>query len=92
MLHRADPLVRANVSELNRRFKGLEVLQYLLIDGDFKGAVCGHWRIGPHDVDNIVVELDPDERESRKTEIIEAVAWKYHPPQHRILGYAGEKI
>jgi len=92
MLHRSDPLVRACLSELKRRFAGLEVLQYLLIDGDFRGAVCGHWRINPFDVEDIVVNLDPAERASRKAEIIQAVAWGYHPPHHHILRYMGKPL
>ncbi|MCX6377124.1 MAG: hypothetical protein NTU88_14010, partial [Armatimonadetes bacterium] len=71
------------------RFAGLEVLQYLLIDGDFLGAVCGHWRIGPHDVADIILELPAEERIARRDEIVEAVAWRYHPPSHHILRYDG---
>ena len=89
ILHKADPLVRAGTSELKRRFAGLEVLQYLLIDGDFRGAVCGHWRIGPHDIENIVLDLGPAECAARKEEIMQAVSWEYHPPRHRVLRYAG---
>jgi hypothetical protein len=92
MLHKADPLVRAEMSELKRRFSGQEVLQYLLIDGSLQGAVCGHWRIGPHDVEDIIVGLPEDERIARRDEIMEAVAWKYHPPSHRILRYNGEPV
>jgi hypothetical protein len=92
MLHRSDPLVRAATSELKRRFAGLEVLQYLLIDGDLRGAVCGHWRINPFDVEDIVVDLSPAERARRKAEIIQAVAWGYHPPSHQILRYVGEPL
>ena len=66
------------------------LLQFLLIDGDLQGAVCGHWRFGPYDVDDIVVYLPEEERASRRDEIIEAVAWKYHPPEHNILRYNGE--
>ncbi len=90
MLHRADPLVRADITWLKESFPGLEVLQFLLIDGDLQGAVCGHWRFGPYDVDDIVVYLPEEERASRRDEIIEAVAWKYHPPEHNILRYNGE--
>ena len=92
MLHKADPLVRANVSELKRRYAGMEVLQYLLIDGDFRGAVCGHWRIGPHDVEDIVVDLPAQESRAREVEIVDAVASIYHPPSHRILRYNGRRI
>lgn len=92
MLHRSDPLVCAKSSELKNRFAELEVLQYLLIDGDFRGAVCGHWRIGPHDVDDIIVDLPAKNCIARKAEIIEAVAWEYHPPRHQILRYNGEHV
>jgi hypothetical protein len=92
MLHRADILVRSHASELKRRFRGLEVLQYLLIDGQFQGAVVGHWRIGPHDVDDIVVMLPTKERAKRREEIIEVVAQWYHPPHHQILRYSGAEI
>jgi hypothetical protein len=92
MLHRADFLVRSHASELKRRFGGQEVLQYLLIDGAFNGAVLGHWRIGPHDVDDIVVMLPAEERADRREAILEVVAQWYHPPHSHILRYAGEEI
>jgi hypothetical protein len=79
-LHRADPLVRAFYTELNKLFKGLEVLQYLLIDGEFKGAVCGHWRIGPFDVDDIVLLLPKKERLERKNKIVKVVTDIYGKP------------
>ena len=89
MLHKADVLVRSHSSELKRRFGGQEVLQYLLIDGAFQGAVLGHWRIGPHDVDDILVEFPVAERSSRREEILKAVAWQYHAPRSHILKYNG---
>lgn len=92
MLHKADPLVKAHSSELKRQFAGEEVLQYLLIDGEFKGAVLGHWRIGPHDVDDVVVELPAKERFARKAEILDAVSWQYQGEHHQILAYDGKKI
>lgn len=92
MLHRADPLVRSHASELRRRFAGREVLQYLLIDGAFAGAVVGHWRIGPHDVEDIVVELPAAARAARRDEIVRAVAWGYGPPDSRLLRYDGQPL
>lgn len=92
MLHKSDILTRSHASELKRRFGGREVLQYLLIDGAFQGAVLGHWRIGPHDVENIVVELPAEERMNRREEILKAVSWQYRPPHSRILKYAGEEV
>jgi len=92
MLHKSDFLVRSHVRELKRRFGEYEVLQYLLIDGSFQGAVLGHWRIGPHDVDNIIVELPTAERKDRRKEILSAVEWQYQPPHSNILSYDGEKV
>jgi len=92
MLHKTDPLVRAQASELKKRFAGLEVLQYLLIDGDFQGAVAGHWRIGPHDVDDIVLELPQGQRAARREEILQAVSWGYQPPFSHILRFDGQAV
>jgi len=89
MLHKADSLVRSHASTLKARFHGVEVLQYLLVDGAFQGAVLGHWRIGPHDVDDIIVDLSPAESTDRRDEIISAVARGYHPPFSQIKKYAG---
>ena len=90
MLHKADALVRAHASELKRSFGAHEILQYLLIDGAFHGAVLGHWRIGPHDVSDIVVTLPAEQRMDRRDEIVSVVARRYHPPHRRILQYDGK--
>jgi len=92
MLHKADPLVRMHASELKARYHGKDVLQYLLIDGTIQGAVLGHWRIGPHDVDDIRVDLPVPERAARREAIIRAVAWGYQPPFSTINRFAGEAI
>jgi hypothetical protein len=92
MQHKADPLVRSHASEQKTRYHGVEVLQYLLIDGAFQGAVLGHWRIGPHDVDDIVIDLSPEECARRREEIIRAVAWGYQPPFSQIRKYAGVDV
>ncbi|MFC1716635.1 DNA glycosylase AlkZ-like family protein [Candidatus Poribacteria bacterium] len=92
MIHRADILAKSHNSELKRKLGGQEVLQYLLIDGAFKGAVLGHWRIGPHDVDDIVVEVPAKERKDRREEILNAVAWGYSPPHSHILRYDGVEV
>ena len=92
LLHRGDPLVLPHTAELKERFEGLEVLACLLIDGELSGAVCGHWRIGPHDVEDIVLTLPEGECMRRKDEILKEVARFYHPPGHEILRYAGRAI
>jgi hypothetical protein len=92
MLHRADPLVQSHRSSLKEQFAGREVLQYLLIDGALVGAVCGHWRIGPHDVEDIVVGLPEEMREARRKEVIAEVARGYSPPFSRILRFDGRAL
>ena len=92
MLHLGDPLVLPHTAELKERFQGLEVLACLLIDGELTGAVCGHWRIGPHDVEDIVLTLPARECMRRKREILEEVGRFYHPPRHHILRYRGKAV
>ena len=92
VMHRADYLVKAHESELKERFAGLEILQYLLIDGIFQGAVTGHWRIGPHDVDDIVLTLPEAEKRRRKDGILSAVARYYSPPYSHIRLYDGRPV
>jgi hypothetical protein len=92
MLHKADPLVRAHATELKRLFGQRETLQYLLIDGELKGAVLGHWRIGPHDVDDVVLLLPPRECKDRREDVLSVISSVYKPPRSRILKYCGEKV
>jgi len=78
-VHRNDFLYKSNEHTLKEQFKPLyehleydhEPLQYLLIDGEFRGAVVGHFRNGPYDLNDVVCDL-PD-AEARKEEILEAI-------------------
>ena len=92
MLHKTDFLVTAHSTELESRYADQEVLQYLLIDGEFQGAVLGHWRIGPHDVDDVVVELPEKERVARKAEILIEVKKVYSGRNHEIICYDGKDL
>jgi len=92
MLDKSDFLVRTEIDKLKEKFKGKEVLQYLLIDGEWKGAVLGHWRIGPHDIEDIVLCLGEEETEKRKEEIISAVRAGYSEEITRILCFNGELL
>jgi hypothetical protein len=92
VIHKADYIYRAYESFLKDKYKGKEILQYLLIDGEFAGAVEGHWRIGPHNVENVIVEFSDDEAASRKDEILAAVSEIYHPPHNKILRYNGVPV
>lgn len=78
-LHRNAPLYKAFEPALKSLAKSLteglpydcDPLQYLLIDGVFHGAVVGHFRNGPYDLND--VRIDDASFLSRKEEIIAAV-------------------
>ncbi len=50
-----------------------DILYLLLIDGDINGSVRGRFRFGPHDIENIQLDLPESECLSRKNEILDAV-------------------
>lgn len=78
-VHRNDFLYKSNEHILKEKFKPLcenleydhEPLQYLLIDGEFRGASVGHFRNGPYDLNDVVCDL-PDVQE-RREEILDAI-------------------
>lgn len=90
-LHRNDFLVKAMEAELKERFDrpDSEVLQYLLIDGRFQGAVYGRFKIGPFVVEDVWVE---EPVRDRKDEILEAVAAANPAPESRPKRYCGQEL
>ena len=50
-----------------------EVTQYLLIDGEIRGAVMGHFRYGPYDLHGVRLSLSEDEAAARMEELLQAV-------------------
>ncbi|RCX21736.1 winged helix DNA-binding protein [Fontibacillus phaseoli] len=89
MLDKSDFLVRAELDELKKRYEGREVLQYLLVDGRFQGAVIGHWGFRDYDIEDIILELPEGEAEARREQAISAVRKVYDPEHHTILKYNG---
>jgi hypothetical protein len=89
VLHVRDPLVRPRLDELAQRSAGREVLQYLLIDNDIHGAACGHWRIKPHDVEDVVLD---GACVGWRDEVLEAVRRSYPPPMQHVLACNGETL
>lgn len=88
VLHVRDPLVRPQLDELTERFKGREVLQYLLIGNDIHGAACGHWRIKTHDIDDVVF---PESLDSYRAEVLAALQCRYRSPA-RVLACNSEPL
>jgi len=79
-MHRNDFLVKSNEHNLHGRewFKERythsypDMLYYMLIDGEFRGAVVGKFRYTP-DVEDIMLDLPEQEATARKHEILQAV-------------------
>ncbi|MBN2558377.1 MAG: hypothetical protein JXB33_06475, partial [Clostridia bacterium] len=92
ILHKADYLTRAFESRLKSRYSDKEVLQYVLLNGEISGAVEGHWRIGPHDVENISIDPDAVLYEGQADEIMEAVKAIYKKPYSNVLRFNGNLI
>jgi len=90
-VHRNDCLCRAMEPELKARFLPMtgelpydhELLQFLLIDGEFRGAVVGHFRNGPYDLNDVIGDLPME----RMGEIIEAIrAVNFGKTPERFMG------
>ena len=90
MLDKSDYLVRANLTILKEKYKGKEVLQYLLIDGEFKGAVCGHWGFGSYPITDVVLDISDVDAENRHIDILSAIRKYYTKEEHTILQYNGK--
>lgn len=88
VLHRNDFLVKSNEYFIKQKYKHQEydILQFILIDGDFRGAVLGHFKNGPYIIEDIIVDSG---LENIRNEIIEAVYRvnsREHSPINRYMG------
>lgn len=93
-MHHNDFLVKSNAYWLKERFRHAEyeTLQYLLIDGKFRGASLGKVHNGPFDLEDVILDLPADEAQARKTEIIEAVLASNYGENKCVKRYLGEEI
>jgi hypothetical protein len=77
VMHKNDFLVKSNEYWLKDRFKHpklrQDVLQYLLIDGRFRGAVFGAFRYGPYDLEGVLTDFTEAEITERGDEVLQAV-------------------
>jgi hypothetical protein len=94
VLHRNDYLVKSNEYWLKEIFyqKDVDVLQYILVDGKFSGAVMGKLRNGPYDIEDVVLTIPEKERVSRRDEIISAVYEVNNPEQSPLKRYDGKLL
>lgn len=95
-LHRNDMLYKVYEPQLKERMTVLtkdleydhEPLQYLLMDGRFRGASVGHFRNGPYDLNDIVCDLS--DADKRREDIIEEIQKANYG--RRPLRFMGEVI
>lgn len=93
VLHRNDFLVKSNEHSLKKQFQaaGHDILQYILIDGEFHGAVIGKFKNGPYILQDVLVNLPKEEKECRMNEIIEAV-YLVNGRKHPLERYDGKEL
>jgi hypothetical protein len=91
VMHRNDFLVKSNEYYIKEKYKHpqFDILQYILIDGEFHGAVLGHFKYGPYIIEDVIV--DPG-YEARKDEIIDAVYYVNNRENSPIKRYMGKEI
>lgn len=93
-MHRNDFLVKSNEYWLKKKYKHskYDTLQYLLIDGEFRGACVGHFRNGPYDLEDVIVDLPQADAVARKSEILESIYKANYGDSNRIKRYCGEVL
>ncbi len=90
LLQRNDFLVRAYAEELKVKFTSeWDTLYYILIDGEFHGAVMGRFKFGPHVIEDIALDLTEEELNNRRDEIIKAISSVFDPINSPIKRFNG---
>ncbi|MCL2406469.1 MAG: hypothetical protein FWC95_00925 [Defluviitaleaceae bacterium] len=91
VMHRNDMLVKANDHWLKERYSHPypDTLWYLLIDGEFHGAVAGKFRYTPAEVEDVMLDLPANEVADSKEDILQAVLAK-GIKDNKITRYQGE--
>lgn len=91
-LNRNDLYVKAMEAELKVRFpkNESEPMYYLLHQGIFKGAVYGHFKIGPNILDDVRFDTNVESMRAKKTEVIKAIGKVENLDRSPIRNYMGE--
>jgi len=69
-----------------------DVLQYILIDGEFSGTVVGFSKDGPFIIEDTVLDLEDTEADNRKQGILEAVKFVNSTAFSPIIRYCGKNL
>jgi len=89
-MHRNDFLVKSNEHWLKELYKHSysDTLYYLLVDGEFKGAVVGKFRYTV-EIEDVMLDIPREEAEQRKGEVVQAVR-RLCGKKSEIKRYCGE--
>lgn len=81
ILHRSDFLVKSHEPALKKQFTDPDhgLLFYILIDGEFRGALFGRFTFGPIEVRKIKIQLPEESFITRKQEILLAIQTEIDP-------------
>ncbi|MBT3274612.1 MAG: hypothetical protein HN368_15755 [Spirochaetales bacterium] len=93
-LHGNDFLVKSNEHWLKEKFNDREtqVLYYLLIGGEIRGAVKGFYKHGPYVIEDVVIDMPQETVEERKDEIVSAIYAVTDPDKSPIKRFIGKKL
>lgn len=93
-LDRNDFLSRSYESQYGKKWMspGKEVVRYLLIDGEIKGAVLGHFSFSPVELYDVKTDLPEEEMMGRKEEILSALAEIYDPEESPLMYFDGKPL
>jgi hypothetical protein len=99
VLHLNDFLVKSNENMLLDRFDTgkyhippkSRIMHFILVDGEFRGFLAGFFRIRPDVIEDVILDLDEQEKQDRKQEILDAVELVYDPESTPVKRYCGKK-
>ena len=103
VLDRNDFLVKSYENRLSEKFESEKssfnrtpakptIMQFILIDGEFRGYTAGYFRIRPNILEDVILDLEESELMNRKEEILEAVRLVNDPDESPVQRYCGQKL
>ncbi|UCD08456.1 MAG: hypothetical protein JSU79_08855 [Dehalococcoidales bacterium] len=103
VIDRNDFLFKSNENYLAEKFNNEKcgfrrtpvkptMMQFILVDGEFRGYTAGYFRIRPNILEDIILDLAESEIRNRKEEILEAVRLVNDPEVTPVQKYCGKKV
>ncbi|MEG1742770.1 MAG: hypothetical protein RR246_01225, partial [Clostridia bacterium] len=94
VFNRNDFLVKSNEHKFKDLYKksGSNILYYIMVDGEFCGAVMGRFRFTPTELHDVLLDLPKDEIISRKAQIINEIYRVCDQTESPLAEYMGEPL